>query len=81
MNSAVLVEQGNQMNWAAIVLKNLYSRLRDLFSLTKLEANRDNIEFNVVQVVNILLWNWFLIKLTSIVLDFEGEEGVAPPKT
>jgi hypothetical protein len=46
--------------------------------LTKLGANKDNTQFNIVQVFNIMFWNWFLIELTFIVPDFEEEdEGVA----
>jgi hypothetical protein len=41
-------------------------------------GNEDNIKFNVAQVVNILLWNWFLIESTFIIPNFEEEdEGVA----
>jgi hypothetical protein len=66
------------------VFNNMYSQLHDLFSLTKLGAHKDNMKFNVAQVVNILLWNWFSIESTLIIPDFEeGDEGVTkvPPET
>jgi hypothetical protein len=38
-----------------MVFNNLYSKLQDLFTSTKLETSKDNIEFGVAQVVDILL--------------------------
>jgi hypothetical protein len=52
--------------------------------IDKTWGNKDNIEFSVVQVLNILLWNWFLIESIFIIPKFEEEdEGVAraPLKT
>jgi len=53
----VLAEQGIKINYVALIFNNLYSRLRDLSTPAKLEANKDNIEFGVTQVVDILLQN------------------------
>lgn len=39
--------------------------------------SRNNIEFGIAQVVDILFRNWFLVDLTSIALDFKEDEGVA----
>jgi hypothetical protein len=60
MNFLLLAKQGVKVNWSAIVFNNLCSRLRDLSAPTKLSANRDNTKFGAAQVVDILLWNWFL---------------------
>lgn len=68
------------MNWFTIVFNNLYSRLWDLSTLTKIIANKDNIEFSAAQVVDILFQNWFLVDLTSIILNLkEEDEGVTKP--
>ncbi len=43
---------------------------------TKLEVSRNNTKFSNTQVVDILFWNWFLVDLTFIVLNFEeADEG------
>ncbi len=60
-----------------MVFNNLYNMLQDLFTPTKPKVSRDNIEFGVAQVVDILLRNWFPVDPTSIVFDFEENEGVA----
>jgi len=60
------------------VFNNLYNRLWDLSTSTKLEANRDIMEFGVAQIVDILLCNWFQVDPTFIVSDSkEEDEGVA----
>jgi hypothetical protein len=59
------------------VFKKIYNKLWNLFTLTKIELIRDNVEFNATQVVDILFWNWFLVDLTSITPDFKEDEGVA----
>jgi hypothetical protein len=77
INLVVLVKWGIKVNWATMVFNNLYSRLWNLFALTKLEANRNNTKFGVAQVVDILLRNWFLIDLTFILPDFDEEDESA----
>jgi hypothetical protein len=74
MSLVVLVEQGIWVNLATMVFNNLYSKLWDLFASTKPRMNRDNTKFNIVQVVDILLRNWFLVNLTFIMLDYEEED-------
>jgi hypothetical protein len=65
------------VNWVVIVFKNLYNKLWDLFASTKHGATKSNIEFNNVQVMDILLQNWFLINSAFMVLDLkEEDEGV-----
>jgi hypothetical protein len=59
------------------MFNNLYSMLRDFFTPTKPKVSKDNIEFGVAQVIDILPQNWFLVGSTSIVPDFEEDEGVA----
>ncbi len=69
------------MNWSTTVFDNLYNRLRDLFTLTKLSTNRDNIEFRVAQVVDILLQNWFMVDSKLIIIKSdEEEEGTTKPQ-
>jgi hypothetical protein len=51
----VLAEQGIKINYVALTFNNLYSRLWDLSTPTKLGASRDNTEFGATQVVDILL--------------------------
>ncbi len=57
MNIVVLGKQRVKVNWFAIVFNNLYSKLQDLSAPTKPNASRDNIKFEVAQVVDILFWN------------------------
>jgi hypothetical protein len=51
----VLAEQGIMVNYVALVFNNLYNRLQDFSTPTKLRASRDNTEFGAAQVVDILL--------------------------
>jgi hypothetical protein len=57
-----------------VVLKNLYNRLRDLFTPTKPEVSRDNIVFSIAQVVDNLLQSWFQIDMTFIISNLEEED-------
>jgi hypothetical protein len=57
-----------------MVFNNLYNKFLDLFTLTKLRVNRDNTKFNVFQVVDILLQNWFLVDPTFIIQDSKEED-------
>lgn len=77
MNLVVLAEQGIWVNSTTMVFNNMYSKLWDLSTSTKLETNRNNTKFNIIQVVNIQLRNWFLVDSTSIVLNFEEEDESA----
>jgi hypothetical protein len=74
MNFIVLAKQWIKVNWSTMVFNDLYNKLRNL------SANRDNIEFNATQVVDILFQNGFLVDLTFIVLDLEEDyEGITKP--
>jgi len=76
MSLVVLAEQGIWVNSTTMVF-NMYSKLWDLSTSTKLETNRNNTKFNIIQVVDIQLRNWFLVDSTSIVLNFEEEDESA----
>jgi hypothetical protein len=54
MNYVVLIDQGVKVNWLVVDINNLYNRLWDLFTPTKLDTSRDNTKFKVAQVVDIL---------------------------
>lgn len=77
MSLVVLAEQGIWVNSTTMVFNNMYSKLWDLSTSTKLGTNRNNTKFNIIQVVNIQLRNWFLVDSTSIVLNFEEEDESA----
>jgi hypothetical protein len=61
-----LVELQKLVNWVQVVFSNLHSKLWDLSTIIKLEKEnlRKETKFNVTQVINIILWNWFPIDLT-----------------
>jgi len=69
MNFVMLVDQGVKVNWSVIVFNNLYNKLQNLFTSTKFDISKDNIEFGIAQMVDILLYNWFMIDLTFILLE------------
>ncbi len=74
MKFVILVEHGIKVNWDVMVFNNLYNKLRDLSTSTKLEASRDNIKFGATQVVDILLQNWVLVDPTFIISNLEEED-------
>lgn len=45
------------VNYVALVFNNLYNRVQDLSTPTKLGASKDNTKFGAAQVVDILLRN------------------------
>jgi len=55
MNFVVLAKQRVKVNRFAIVFNNFYNRLQNLFVSTKLDVNRDIIEFGAIQAIDILL--------------------------
>ncbi len=59
MNFIIFAKQGIKVNWATMVFNNLYNMLQDLFTLTKLKANRDNIKFGATQIIDMLFRNLF----------------------
>jgi hypothetical protein len=74
MSLVVLTKQVIQMNWVVVMFNNLYIQLQDLFTLTKPKVSRDNTKLGVAQIVDILLWIWFLVDLTFIIPNFEKED-------
>jgi hypothetical protein len=63
--------------WDVIVFNNLHIQLLDFFAPTKPRANRDNTEFGVAQMVDILFQNWFPIDLIFIVPNSKEEDESA----
>jgi len=55
MNFVVLAKQRVKVNRFAIVFNNFYNKLQNLFVSTKLDVNRDIIEFGTIQAIDILL--------------------------
>jgi hypothetical protein len=55
MSFVMFADQGVKVNWLVIVFNILYNKLRDLSTSTTINTTRDNIEFGVAQVVDILL--------------------------
>jgi hypothetical protein len=54
----------------------MYNKLKDLSTPIKLKASRDNTEFGVAQVLDILFQNWFLVDLRLVLPNSKDKEEI-----
>lgn len=58
----VLTKTKIQINWVGVVFNNLHCKLRNFGDPSKSNMTKD-VEFGGAQILDIMLWTWFLVDL------------------